>query len=135
MFRLATVILIGGLMYGLGVAGVAHAQSGQYGPRPESTKPPTVTAPTGEAKKPAEKLKTVSGTVKSVDATNLVVTVSGKTPKQYTFALGETTVKVGAKEGVAMDLKEGDAVRVTYTESDGKLSARSVVVKAAKAKK
>lgn len=122
------------LTFGLGVAAAALAQYSQPGPRPEATKPPAP-AQTGEAKKPAEKPKTVAGKVKSVDAANLVVEVSGKTAKEYSFALAGVTIRVDGKEATSTDLKGGDAVQVTYTESEGKLVAKTVVAKAAKAKK
>lgn len=126
-----TMGLIVAFAFGVGVTTVALAQSA---PTPKASKP-SATAPTGEAKKPAQKVKTVAGKVRSVDAASLVVEVSGKTPKAYTFALAGTTIKVGGKEGTSTDLKEGDAVRVTSTESEGKLIAKTVIAPAAKAKK
>jgi hypothetical protein len=118
-----TVAVIVALTFGLGVAAAALAQYSQPGPRPEATKPPAP-AQTGEAKKPTEKPKTVAGTAKSVDAA-----------KEYGFALAGATIKAEGKEATSTDLKGGDAVRVTYTELEGKLVAKTVVAKAAKAKK
>lgn len=93
---------------------------------------PSPAAPTGGTRKPADEVKTVTGMLKTVHAGSLVVEVSGETPKQYSFLLARSTMNVGGKEGTTADLKEGDTVRVTYTESEGKLIAETVTVRAAR---
>jgi len=44
-------------------------------------------------------------------------------------------VWASCKESTTADLKEGDIVRVTYTESEGKLIARTVTARAARLKR
>lgn len=130
----ATVAVMLALMFAVGVVTIVLAQYGPYGGKPDATKPSGL-APTSGAKQVTAKPKSVSGKIKSLDAGSLVVEVPGKTPRQYTFALAGATIKVGGKEGTSTDLKEGDAVQVMYTESDGKLTAKRVAAKTARAKK
>ncbi len=96
---------------------------------------PSPAAPAGGTTKPADEVKTVTGMLKAVDAGRLVVEVPGETPKQYSFLLARSTMNVGGKEGTTADLKEGDTVRVTYTESEGKLIAKTVTARAARPKR
>jgi hypothetical protein len=77
----------------------------------------------------------VTAKVKSVGPSGLVVQVAGKTPKELTFDLTGAAIKAGGKDASSTDLKDGDEVRVGYTEADGKLVAKTVTAKAAKAKK
>ncbi|MBI3454277.1 MAG: hypothetical protein HY002_00625 [Candidatus Rokubacteria bacterium] len=142
-----TVALVVALGFVFASGAVAVAQYGQSGAKSEA--PKGSTTQTGEAKKPAEetkkpvqdakksveKVSTVSGKVKSVTGNSLVVEVRGKTPKEYTFDLAGTTIKAGGKDAATTDLKDGDDVRVSYTQSEGKLVAKTVVARAAKAKK
>ena len=116
------------------VAGGATVALAQYGTKPEAPKP-SVAAPAGEGKQPVEKMKTVTGKVRSVDTATLVVQVSGKAPKEYAFALAGSTIKVGGKEGTSTDLKQGDVVRVSYTDADGRLTAKTVIAGGEKAGK
>ena len=134
MFR-KTVAVIVGCGLALGVGSVVLAQSTQGGAKPEAAKPSTASQ-TGDAQKPAEakksaeKVMTVSGKVKSVAVNSLVVQVSGKTPKEYAFDLTGAKIKVAGKDAIVADLKEGDAVRVSYLEADGKLIAKTVTARA-----
>lgn len=125
------VVVISALLF---VAGGATVALAQYGAKPEAPKP-SVAAPAGEGKQPVEKMKTVTGKVRSVDTATLVVQVSGKAPKEYAFALAGSTIKVGGKEGTSTDLKGGDAVQVSYVEADGRLIAKTVTAKAPKAQR
>ncbi len=88
-----------------------------------------------EAKKPAA--KTAVGTVKSASADSLVVAGKEKgKDTEWTFALDpKTTIKKGGKDITSADLKEGDHVRIRYTDADGKHVARSVTVQVGMAKK
>ena len=82
----------------------------------------TKAAPAKEAKKSAAKKHQLTGEVKAVDAAAATVTIKGK--KEMTFSADEKMLK---------DVKVGDKIVVTYTESDGKATAAGI--KAAKAPK
>jgi hypothetical protein len=131
MLRGGVALIVAVLLVG-GGAGVSLAQ---YGGKPEASKLSPATTTGGDVKEPAETVKTVTGKIKSVEPTRLVVKSSGKTPKEYTFELAGTAIKVGKKEGTSTDLKVGNAVRVTYTDSGGKLIAKTVIAKPVKAKR
>ena len=89
-------------------------------------------AATKTADKPAAiKAKSAKGSVKSASEDSLVVMSTGKEKKDWTFSLdAKTAIKKGGKAVTAKDLKEGDAVTVSYTEADGKMMAKSVSVAA-----
>ena len=75
------------------------------------------------------KSKNANGTVKAATADSL--TVVGKGNKEWTFAVdAKTSIKKAGKAVVATDLKEGDPVHVQFAEAEGKLVAKSVIVKA-----
>jgi len=82
----------------------------------------TKAAPAKEARKSAAKKHQLTGEVKAVDAKAATVTIKGK--KEMTFSADEKMLK---------DVKIGDKIVVTYTESDGKATATGI--KAAKAPK
>jgi len=88
------------------------------------------------AEKKAEpaKVKQVTGDVAAVDAKAGTITVKGKK--------GDTTVATDAKTKIMMgkdvkaiaDVKVGDKVTVKFSEADGKMTAKSVAIKAAEKK-
>ncbi len=133
MLRKTVAVLVAlGLAVGLSTA--VLAQYGQGPAKPDATKA-SPAAQSSEVKKSAEKVTLVTGKVKSVAANSLVVQVSGKTAKEMTFDLTGTAIKAGGKDAAISDLKDGDEVRVGYTESDGKLVAKTVTARPGKAKK
>lgn len=75
--------------------------------------------------KPAAKTKTAEGTVKSVSDTGLVIVSKDK--KELAFAISGKVAESAKK------LKAGDAVKVSYTETEGKMTASRVTM--AKAEK
>ncbi|MGO9379880.1 MAG: hypothetical protein ACLP29_15210 [Dissulfurispiraceae bacterium] len=79
-------------------------------------------SPTKDVKKSAAKKHQLTGEVKAVDAKAAIVTIKGK--KEMTFSADEKMLK---------DVKIGDKIVVTYTESDGKAIAAGI--KPAKAPK
>jgi len=110
------------------------AQSGAA-PTGDAAKPADAAKKAAQpAQKPATKLSSLAGKVKSVGAMNLTLETKAKPPKEYTFDLTGAAIKVGGKEAAATDLKEGDEIRVSYTQSEGKLVAKTVarIVKPAK---
>lgn len=75
--------------------------------------------------------RSVTGTVKKTTDNGLVVVgrESGQTDKEWAFALdGATRIDAGGKMAAAGELREGEAVTVTYTNRDGKIVAQSVTV-------
>jgi len=80
----------------------------------------------------AEKPKHFTGEVKSVDATAKTIVVKGKTAEE-TFDVAQATFK-GYKD--LSEVAQGDKVRVSYVETEGKKVAKTVAkVGAAKAAK
>jgi hypothetical protein len=71
---------------------------------------------------------TTNGTVKSVDATSLVITKAGSKPQDMTFALDPSTQKQGAVE-------VGSTVTVHYKTEGSTMTATAITAKPAKAEK
>jgi hypothetical protein len=97
-----------------------------------ATKAPAKTEP---AKTDAKKMatKSATGAVKTASADSLVL-VAGKDKKEWTFAVDkDTKIMKAGKAAKAEDLAPDDSATVTYVEADGKMWAKSVSVKAAKA--
>jgi hypothetical protein len=72
----------------------------------------------------------VTGTVKKTTDKGLVVLgrETGQKDKEWAFVLDAgTRIDAGGKS--AAELREGDAVTVTYTNRDGKIVAQSITVK------
>ena len=69
---------------------------------------------------------TTNGTVKSVDATSLVITKSGSKPQEMTFALDPSTQKQGSVE-------VGSMVTVHYKTEGSTMTATAITAKPAKA--
>lgn len=77
--------------------------------------------------------RSVTGTVKKATDNGFVVVgrEAGQTDKEWAFALDPATrIDAGGKMKGANELREGDAVTVTYTNRDGKIVAQSVKVNA-----
>ena len=73
--------------------------------------------------------RSVMGTVKKTTDNGLVVVgrETGQKDKEWAFALDAgTRIDAGGKS--ATELREGDAVTVTYTNRDGKIVAQSIKV-------
>jgi hypothetical protein len=73
----------------------------------------------------------VTGTVKKTTEDGFVVVgrESGQKDKEWAFVLDPATrVDADGKMKAARDLREGDAVTVTYTNRDGRIVAQSVKV-------
>ena len=76
-------------------------------------------------------MRSVTGTVKKTTEKGLVVVgrETGQKDKEWAFVLdANTRIEAGGKS--ATELREGDAVTVTYTNRDGKIVAQSVKVNA-----
>ena len=107
----------------LGSPGSVQAQSSGAAAAPEKK---------ADTKKAAS--RNVSGTVRSASADALVVTGKDKgRDAEWTFALEPATnIRKGSKSITGGDLKAGDVVQVRFAEQNGKATAQSILVKAAK---
>jgi hypothetical protein len=123
------------LAFAVALAAPALAQQSSTTTTAPSSSAPATSAPA----KPAEpakkdataaKPKTATGTVKTASADNVVVVV-GKDKKEMTFALDkDTKVTKAGKAATAADIAADDSATVSYTEKEGKMTAKSVSVKA-----
>ena len=121
------------LVFAMGTAGLAVAQEKKAEEKKSEMKSDTKM----DKKEKKAATKSASGTVKSASADSLVVggKMKGK-DEEWTFGVDpKTTIKKGGKAITAADVKAGDSVQVKYTEDAGKMTAQSVTVKAAPAKK
>lgn len=139
-----SVALIVAVVFGIGTAGLAAAQTTSPAPAPAAPAPATTPAP---AQKPAEskqkssmdpkKTKQAQGMVKSASADSLVVSGKEKSPAgkdmkdaEWTFAVdSKTAIRKSGKAITAADLKPGDAVQVRYMDQAGKATAVAIQVK------
>jgi hypothetical protein len=113
------------------LAGPAIAQQAPATSAP-AAKPaePAKKEPAKSDAKTMAKPKSAAGTVKSASADSLVL-LAGKDKKEMTFALDkDTKVTKGGKAATAADIAADDAATVSYTEHDGKMTAKGVAVKA-----
>jgi len=129
-----SVALLIAMVFGIGLAGLAVAQTTT--PAPATPAPATTLAP---AQKPAEakpksdvkKAKTAVGTVKAASADSLVVAGKEKgKDMEWTFAVdSKTAIRKSGKAITTTDLKAGDQVQVRYMDHEGKATAMAVQVK------
>lgn len=78
-------------------------------------------------------LRSVTGSVKTATEKGLVVVghEQGQKDKEWAFAFdGTTQVDADGMKRPATELREGDAVTVSYTSRDGKMIAQNVEIKA-----
>jgi hypothetical protein len=136
------VVLLVAVVFGIGAAGLAIAQTPSPAPTPApapATTPAPAQKPGDTKQKPAEakKTKNAQGIVKSASADSLVV--AGKEKAQgakemkdaeWTFAVdSKTAIRKSGKAITAADLKPGDQVQVKYMDQAGKATAVTVQVK------
>lgn len=117
-----------------GTVGFASASGTTTTTPPAAEKKTTdkpATKDTKAAEKTATKSKSATGTVKSAAADSVVVAGKDKgKDAEWTFAVDSSTkIKKAGKDLPAADLKAGDGVTVKYTEKEGKMLARDVMVK------
>jgi hypothetical protein len=141
-----SVALIVAVVFGIGTAGLAAAQTASPAlaqtPAPAPA-PATTPAP---VQKPAEskpksmeakQTKQAQGTVKSASADSLVVAGKEKSggskemkDAEWTFAVdSKTAIRKSGKAITAADLKPGDTVQVRYMDQAGKATAVAIQVK------
>jgi hypothetical protein len=87
--------------------------------------------PGSDTTRAADRTRSVTGRVKMTTDKGLVVVgrEAGQKDREWAFVLDPATrIESGGKAQVASELREGDAVTVTYTDRDGKVVAQSVKV-------
>lgn len=93
--------------------------------QPRDAKPGTDTT------RAADRTRSVTGRVKMTTDKGLVVVgrEAGQKDREWAFVLDPATrIEASGKAQVASELREGDAVTVTYTDRDGKVVAQSIKV-------
>jgi ribosomal protein S1 len=79
----------------------------------------------------AAKVHSVTGEVTAVDTTAKTVTVKAKKGEVVVSVEDKTSIKEGKAKKTLADVKAGDNVTVKYTEAAGKMTAKSIMIKAA----
>jgi hypothetical protein len=110
MRKVMTVAVLIGALAALPAYGFAQATP--------STAKPSTAKPAASTAKPAANHST-NGVVKSVDATTLVITKSGKAAEDMTFMLDASTTKAGT-------IEPGANVSVRY-HTDGKMNMATAI--------
>jgi hypothetical protein len=100
----------------------------------EPAKPAAKATETAKPAAKAAKVKSAGGTIKTASADS--ITVIGADKKEWTFAVDkDTKLTKGGKAIETKDLAEKDQVAIKYAQAEGKMTAKAVEVKAAKAAK
>ena len=123
------IALLVAMLFALSVVGLAIAAE-----KKEAAPAEKKEAAPAQEKAPV-KVKQVTGEVTAIDAAAKTLTVKGKAGEVALTADDKTTVKIGKEKKTLADVKVGDKVTVKYAEMDGKNVAKSIIVKAAPAKK
>ena len=128
-----SVTLLIAAVFGIGIAGLATAQTTAPGPATPApaTTPAPAQKPEAKPKSDVKKAKNAMGTVKSASADSLVVAGKEKgKDAEWTFAIdAKTAIRKSGKAVTAADVKPGDQVQVRYMDHEGKATAMAVQVK------
>jgi len=126
-----SVALLIAVMFGIGLAGSAVAQTTTPTTPTPATTPPAQKPAEAKPKSDVKKAKNAMGTVKSVSADSLVVGGKEKgKDAEWTFAVdSKTAIRKSGRAITATDLKPGDQVQVRYMDHEGKATAMAVQVK------
>lgn len=127
--KVIAIALLVAMAFALSVPGIAIAAD-----KKEAAPAEKKEAAPAQEKAPA-KVKQVTGEVTAIDAAAKTLTVKGKAGEVALTADDKTTVKIGKEKKALADVKVGDKATVKYNEMDGKNVAKSIIVKAAPAKK
>jgi Cu/Ag efflux protein CusF len=117
-----TIAIIVSLIFVLSFAGLSFAADK---PAAEKAEP---------AKAAPVKVKQVTGDVAAVDAKAKTITVKGKKGDTVVTCDDKTKIMMGKDVKTIADVKVGDKVSVKFSEADGKMTAKSVAIKAAEKK-
>ena len=77
------------------------------------------------------KVKQVTGAVAAVDAKAKTITVKAKKGDVTAMVDDKTKIMMGKDVKTLADIKAGDKVKVKYSETDGKMMAKSIAIKPA----
>ncbi len=122
-----TLAIIVSLIFVLSFAGLSFAVDK---PAVEKKAEPAM----AEKKAAPAKVKQVTGDVAAVDAKANTITVKGKKGDTVVTCDDKTKIMMGKDKKALADVKVGDNVKVKYSEADGKMTAKSVDIKAAEKK-
>ena len=123
---LTTATLAAALFAAPAIGFAAQAGSATAKPPASSSAKPATSSSAKPAAKATIATHSTTGTVKSVDASTLVITHSGKKAEDMTFTLNSSTQKEG-------DVAVGAPVSVRYHDEGGAHVAAAIVAKAPKA--
>jgi hypothetical protein len=84
-----------------------------------------------EEKKAPTKVKQVTGAVAAVEAKTKTITVKGKKGDVTAMVDDKTKIMMGKVVKTLADVKAGDKVKLKYSETDGKMTAKSIAIKPA----
>lgn len=129
-----TIALLVGIFFVIGIVSLGIAQE------KAKTEAPKVEKKAEKVEKKAAKTLKASGKVKSVkaDANELVLEVAqkDKTTKDVAFSVDPKAKVTLSKKSITLkEVKEGEAVTVSYIEEAGKNVAKSIALKEKVAKK
>jgi hypothetical protein len=122
---LTTATLAAALFAAPAIGFAAQAGSSTAKPPASSSAKPATSSSAKPAAKATIATHSTTGTVKSVDASTLVITHSGKKAEDMTFTLNSSTQKEG-------DVAVGAPVSVRYHDEGGAHVAAAIVAKAPK---
>jgi hypothetical protein len=140
MRQITATIAAAALVASLAAPALAQGTASGTSPAPAATSS-TGTGGTAAPKAPAKapeataKPKHATGAVKSAAADSLVLVTmdKNKTEKEWSFVLDKDTKLVKASKAIeAKDIVAKDTATVAYVESDGKMVAKTVTIKATK---
>jgi Cu/Ag efflux protein CusF len=84
-----------------------------------------------EEKKAPAKVKQATGEVAAVDVKAKTITVKAKKGDVTAMVDDKTKIMMGKDMKTLADIKAGDKVSVKYSETDGKMTAKSIAIKPA----
>jgi hypothetical protein len=123
---LTTAILAAALFAAPAIGFASQAGSSTAKPSSSSSGKPAASSSAKPAAKATIANHSTTGTVKSVDASSLVITHAGKKAEDMTFTVNSSTQKEG-------DVAVGAPVSVRYHDEGGAHVAAAIVAKAPKA--
>ena len=130
-----TIAIIVSLIFVLSFAGLSFAaDKPAVEKKAEPVKAEKKAPVVAEKKAAPAKVKQVTGDVAAVDAKANTITVKGKKGDTVVTCDDKTKIMMGKDKKALADVKVGDKVTVKFSEADGKMTAKSVAIKAAEKK-
>lgn len=132
MLKRAIAILVS-LMFVLSFTALSFAADKAAAPAAPVKAEEKKAEPAAEKKAPV-KVKQVTGDVTAVDTKANTITIKGKKGDVTVACDAKTKIKMGKETKTLADIKVGDKVTAKYTETDGKMTAKSIAIKTAEKK-